>query len=529
MNSNAHTPAGDCARIRRLLPLAAHDLLDELDATAVRAHLATCASCAAERATYDRVESALRRYSMATASAAPLLTKEEMMRMVTRSTPEAAPRALAHTVTRRIGVRRMLAGLSSSAAVLVVAALALLLFGGHGPSTHGGYGGGNHVLSPDVMLRGVSMVSATDGWAVGDDLSGEKQTAMLLHYTGVRWEQVALPKGLDPTVSLSGISMVSTSEGWAVGPTWRDTSTTPATNRAALLHYTHGAWKVVPTTFSSGLTSVFMRTASDGWITGSGLNGGLLLLHYDGTSWQQVTDPALTGLTVGSVAPVSASDVWITAVGPDVNGMRPSSSILHFDGHTWVTATLPTGNAALSRIVMVSATEGWAVGGYCGCGTGRGSNSPSGSLILHYQNGVWSEATNPSHPLSQYLFDIAMSSATEGWAAGFGGTLLHYSGGAWTVTNGPTTRGLISLSLSSATDGWAVGDDGTILQLQYGAWSLYTGDVERLAAPTSTPAPTAPASAKTPQTGNGPATIPTPTATPYPALTPVPTPTLLPR
>ncbi len=513
MNSNAPTQAGDCARIRRLLPLAAHDLLDELDAAAVRAHLAACASCAAERATYDRVESALRRYSMATASAAPILTTGEIMRTVTRATPKAAPRELARAVTRRSGVRRMLVGLSSSAAVLIVLALALLLFSSHGPMTHGGYGG-NHTLSPDVELLGVSMVSATDGWAVGDDDPVGKHTALLLHYTGVRWEQVALPKGLDPTVGLSGISMVSPSEGWAVGPGWSDTSTTPATNRAALLHYTHGAWNVVPTTFN-GLTSVFMRTASDGWIAGSGPNGGLLL-HYDGASWQQVTDPALTGLTVGSVAPVSASDVWITAMGPLVNGMRPASSILHFDGHTWVTATLPLGNAALSRIVMVSATEGWAVGGYCGCGTGHGPSTTPGSLILHYQNGVWSEVTNPSHPLGQYLFDIAMSSATEGWAAGFGGALLHYSSGAWTVTNGPTTKGLLSLSLTSATDGWAVGDQGTILQFQYGAWSLYTGDVERLAAPTSTPAPTAPASAKTPQTGNGPATIPTPTVTPYP-------------
>ncbi len=525
MNSNAPTQTGDCARIRRLLPLAAHDLLDELDAAAVRAHLAACASCAAERAAYDRVESALRRYSTATASAAPILTTGEIMRTVTRATPKTAPRELAHAITRRSGVRRMLVGLSSTAAVLVVVALALLLFSSNGssngPITHGGYGG-NHTLSPDVQLRGVSMISATDGWAVGDDDPVGKQTAMLLHYTGVRWEQVALPKGLDPTVSLNGISMISASEGWAVGSIWPDTSATSATNKAVLLHYTHGAWNVVPNTFSSELTGVFMRTASDGWIAGGGQNGGLLL-HYDGASWQQVTDPALTGLSVGTVAPVSASDVWITAIGPEVNGMRPASSILHFNGRTWVAVALPLGNAALSRIVMVSANEGWAVGGYCGCGTARGSSSGPGSLILHYQNGVWSEVTNPSHPLSQYLFDVAMSSPTEGWAAGFGGALLHYSGGAWTVTKGPTTRGILSLSLTSETDGWAVGDQGTILQLQYGAWSRYTGDVERLTTPTSTPAPTL---AETPRPGNGPVMLPTPTATPYhaPALVPTPTP-----
>lgn len=504
MNSNAPILAGDCGRTRRLLPLAAHDLLAESDAAAMRAHLVTCAPCAAECAAYDRVESAVRRYSAVTASVAPLLTKEEIRRAVMRTSPEPATSVRVSSITRWAGVRRMFVGLSSSAAVLVLIALALAFFGGNGPFTRAGTGG-NYVLSSDVELHGISMVSATDGWAVGDDDPVGKQTAMLLHYTGVRWEQVVLPPGLDPTVSLNSISMVSPVEGWAVGSAWPVTGATAGRNQAVLLHYTHGAWKVVSTTFSSGLTGVFMRTASDGWIAGSDPSGGLLL-HYDGASWRQVTAPALTGMSVGSVAPVSASDVWITALGPAVNGIRPASSILHFDGRTWAVAALPLGNAALSSLVMVSATEGWAVGGYCGCGIAHGPGSNPGSLILHYQNGVWSEVTSPSHPLSQFLFDIAMPSATEGWATGFGGTLLHYSGGVWTATHAPTTKGVLSLSLTSETDGWAVGDQGTLLQLQYGAWSLYSGDVELL---TTTPV-------QTPQPSNVPAMLPTVTATPYP-------------
>ncbi|HEX8033162.1 MAG TPA: zf-HC2 domain-containing protein [Ktedonobacterales bacterium] len=512
MNSNAPIQAADCARIRRLLPLASHDLLDDLDASVVRAHLNTCASCAAEHAAYDRVESAVRHYSSVSASAAPLLAREDIMRTVMRSTPKAAPSMRAkNVVMRRSGVRRMLAGLPAIAAVIALVALAVAVFGGHGVFTPGGTGG-NHVLSTDVELRGVSMVTATDGWAVGDDDPVGKQTAMLLHYTGVRWEQVALPAGLDSTVSLNSISMISTSEGWAVGSTWPETGANTGRQRAVLLHYTGGAWKVVPNSFPIGLTGVFMRTASDGWIASGDANGGLLL-HYDGASWRQVTASALIGFSINSVAPVSASDVWITAVGPAVNGMRTASSILHFDGHTWAAAALPLGNAALSKIVMVSATEGWAVGGYCGCGNVQGPSSNSGSLILHYQNGVWSEVTNPSHPLSQDLFDIAMSSATEGWAVGFGGALLHYSSGVWTTINVPTTKGILSLSVTNETDGWAVGDQGTILQLQYGAWTLYSGDVEPLTAPADTPVPTP---TKTPQRSKGTAATPSATATPYP-------------
>jgi hypothetical protein len=231
--------------------------------------------------------------------------------------------------------------------------------------------------------------------------------------------------------------MVSDTEGWAVGSTWPET--TAGASGAVLLHYQGGSWKVAQQTFDGGLTGVFMRTASDGWIVGSGPSDGLLL-HYDSGSWRQVNTPALTGLSFGSVAPVSASDVWVITVGPAVAGIRPASSIRHFDGHTWTESTLPVGNAALAKIVMVSPTGGWAVGGYCGCGSVQGPSQPGssqgGALILHYQNGVWSEVTSLSHPLGQYLFDIALPSTAEGWAVGDQGTILQLQSGVWSLYSG---------------------------------------------------------------------------------------------
>jgi hypothetical protein len=493
MSTDITQRGADCASIRRLLPLAPHGLLDEKAAADVRMHLAGCAACRAESAAYDRATAALRRYvSAATVNSASLPSRGEIARIVTS---RAAPVKL-RAQRRRGGLRRALAGLPAVAAVLMIGAIALALLGGHGLFTGNG-AGGRYFLSANVQLHGVAMVSPDEGWAVADNDDVGKQDALLLHYIGGQWHSVALPPGLDPHVTLSGIAMVSASEGWAVGAAWPEVSA--GATASVLLHYSGGRWLVVPT-FAGSLTGIFMRTATDGWIVGQD-TAGPLLLRYDGATWQRATDPDLAGYTFTSVAPVSATDVWLIARASGTSGnhladsstptptpppgtsgtsgYHPADSVLHYDGQRWTTQVLPVGNPALSKIVMVSASEGWAVGGYCGCGSVQGPGTPGtsfgGALILHYLNGVWSEVTTPSHPLGQYLFDAAVPTGDSGWAVGFGGTLLRFSIGKWQAVSGPTAKGLLSVSLTDPNDGWAVGDQGTMLQLRHGTWSVYSG------------------------------------------------------
>ena len=61
MNQNHRFPLSDCAGFASLLPLVSQNLLSEEKATALHAHLATCAACRTERATYEQAEAALRR------------------------------------------------------------------------------------------------------------------------------------------------------------------------------------------------------------------------------------------------------------------------------------------------------------------------------------------------------------------------------------------------------------------------------------------------------------------------------------
>ncbi len=76
--SNMRYPSGpECARYRSLLPQFRQGTLSPADERNLRAHLATCAYCRAQLATYDRLDAALRtsldRYTPTTPSAADLV------------------------------------------------------------------------------------------------------------------------------------------------------------------------------------------------------------------------------------------------------------------------------------------------------------------------------------------------------------------------------------------------------------------------------------------------------------------------
>ena len=75
------------------------------------------------------------------------------------------------------------------------------------------------------LLRSVSMPSATDGWAVG----GDSGRADIHRFSGGRWQQVDSPTD----AALWAISIDSPTDGWAAGV-------------GVILHYTGGAWHVVP-------------------------------------------------------------------------------------------------------------------------------------------------------------------------------------------------------------------------------------------------------------------------------------------
>lgn len=359
-------------------------------------------------------------------------------------------------------------------------------------------------------LRGIAMVSPEEGWAVGhtqpnqnaasvrtDDPTTHFMDPVLLHYQQGRWDEVPFPAfttphvygPYTPDIKLSSISMVSATEGWAVGSTVlpntiqrrADGSTrvrlVHGRTFGVLLHYHAGQWGATYAERASQVSSVSMTSAQDGWIV-----GGSTVLRYTGSIWTSVRGPALAQLLhAHRVVAVSPEDVWVVGVGS--RQMQGSNGfdgdlievILHYDGKEWAEQQCDLANSRLFDLAMRSTTEGWAVGHLAG-GMGVHPAHPEEALIEVYAQGRWQHATHfasPTGTRGYSLYGLALVSASEGWAVGTEGLIVHGHAGTWTQVASPTDHTLWSVVMVAPTEGWAVGDQGTILHYKSGVWSLY--------------------------------------------------------
>jgi hypothetical protein len=157
-------------------------------------------------------------------------------------------------------------------------------------------------------LTGITVLSATDVWAVGD--------ATTCHYDGRFWIEVpsVQPQGYELSLPLEDVSAASPTDIWAVG---------------ARISY---VWYPVWDTFAE---------------------------HWDGTHWTRPTSlPA--GVVLLGVEAVASNDVW--AVGRDDYG----ALIVHYDGSSWSRVPTPEANRAgqLAGIGSAAPDDLWAAGDY---------------------------------------------------------------------------------------------------------------------------------------------------------------------
>lgn len=347
-------------------------------------------------------------------------------------------------------------------------------------------------LPANLDLNSISMVSPTEGWAVGHTTPPPNFNVLqappgknyidpvLLHYEQGRWSQAALPK-LEPNwgaMTLNSISMVSATEGWAVG----NTVLPPGVDGfqiGIVLHFLNGQWSVTYEQRAFRISTVFMRSASDGWMLGTATGDTqqqALVLHYNGSEWATVHDGVFAHMIPSAIAGVSGNSLWVT--GTDYSGIGfdgdAPEMIVHFDGTHWTRQAVHLGNSRLSGIALLPSGEGWMVGGSPG-GTGPHPAGPSYGLILHYDHGTWKQQAVIPAPAGNPFFilsSVAMLSSNEGWVVGPNGTILHYQSGGWTQVPSPTTKDLRSVVMLSPAEGWAVGVQSALLHYVNGVWNL---------------------------------------------------------
>jgi hypothetical protein len=184
--------------------------------------------------------------------------------------------------------------------------------------------------APGTTLEHIVMPSPTDGWMVG---TTQPSGPSLWHYDGSAWTPVSIA-GMD-RVSL--LSMVTASDGWAVGVRTISNGSKNALSsqggKTVFAHYDGQAWTSVQTsTQNIQVTSLSLDSSSDGWAVGAVTvpsNGGVALtdnlyLHYTGGQWAQVTGPAGDGGL--AVFMLSASDGWAVSI---------DGAILRYQQNVW--------------------------------------------------------------------------------------------------------------------------------------------------------------------------------------------------
>jgi hypothetical protein len=195
-----------------------------------------------------------------------------------------------------------------------------------------------------LTITGISATPGGDVWAVGWAYAFASQSAsqtsvpqvgLIFHRANGVWR---LASELNqPTASVQIIPrdllMLGPDTGWIVGDTDQTTTateiggatTTLTTTHALLLHYDGARWTQVSAPFATPTTSDRLQgivaTGPDSiWVTvqsnasavlSSGVQFSGDFLHYDGTTWSEVTpSPTLKGVT----------SAWITAASPALDG-----------------------------------------------------------------------------------------------------------------------------------------------------------------------------------------------------------------
>jgi hypothetical protein len=145
-------------------------------------------------------------------------------------------------------------------------------------------------------LFGVSTLTPTDAWAVGESLAtspGVLRT-VVLRWNGKAWTQVASPDPGSSFSVLDGVSAVSASDAWAVG---NYSSTAGDTSSTLILRWNGTDWTKVPSPSpnpdSSGVDNLAgVSTVSPSYAvaagssdnTDTGVNLGLIV-DWNGTKW----------------------------------------------------------------------------------------------------------------------------------------------------------------------------------------------------------------------------------------------------
>ncbi len=300
--------------------------------------------------------------------------------------------------------------------------------------------------SGGAILYSVTAVPGTKHFLAGGEscTSVACPEAYILGWNGTSWSQMALP-ALAGSTDIASVSASSSTDAWAVGQSCNDLK---GKCNVLLLHWNGAKWSQVTI---HGLASIFPDLYSvadlsptDAWAVGSSFLGSLAL-HWNGRAWVDVAVPGSGGFTEGidAVAAIpGTSEIWA------LEAASGGQFMLRWNGSSWRGFPLPPETGRLrfytvSDVAASGATNAWDVGF---------SNSPTGTqptLTVHWSHSKWSTVASPSPKPANELFGVTTSSASSAFAVGVAfsplqttasGLLLQWDGTSWSKVKVPTPK-----------------------------------------------------------------------------------------
>ena len=178
------------------------------------------------------------------------------------------------------------------------------------------------------------------------------------------------------------------------------------------------AGRSMPATESPGGAAVAAVSRDSAWVV---TGAPAAIYSWDGKTWKQDRVPRSLGLEtfLNGVAATSPRNAW--AVGTDDTAQGQDSVILHWNGSRWqqVSSPKPT-QSLLHGVAAVSRSDAWAVGNQFG----------SNAIIEHWNGKTWKLLQIRSPDDANDLMAVTALSAEYAWAVGGGGA-LRWNGQVW--------------------------------------------------------------------------------------------------
>jgi hypothetical protein len=219
----------------------------------------------------------------------------------------------------------------------------------------------------DSDLWGVTALSATNAWAVGNENIGVFRFRPLVeHWTGTAWQLVRVPSPPLTWVgaSLGGVTATSPRNIWAVGDYAVGKRFQPL-----IEHFNGTRWALVPAPVAGSaiLDRVSMLTPTDGWAVGqrgdsASTQTQALIEHWNGRRWTIARTPAIPGGSLGDV--LALSPHLARAVGSAAAPHGYTRTLIErWNGRAWAIIRSPNRQPA-SELIGIGGTQQhlWAVG-----------------------------------------------------------------------------------------------------------------------------------------------------------------------